>query len=683
VDRPQIWVRTVGSVEMENGRPVRLTGTAQDVSDRVAERQALQSALERLSLATESCDIGIWDWNIGDGSLHWDARMYALHGLPPSRERIPADIWNRHLHPDDRARAEREIADGVAGLREFKTEFRVVWPDGTVRDIAATSRVTRDARGRPLHMVGANWDITDRRAAEALRAAHAAAETAARAKSEFLATMSHEIRSPLSGLIGVLDLLQASELNGEQARMAKMADRSAAMLLAVLNDILDFSKIEAGAMAVVPVAVELRASIDEMAQPLRLAAAHKRLDFNVVLDPDLPEWLTLDRLRLRQILNNLISNAIKFTTAGFVRLSVTVHTDGNLRFEVSDTGIGMSAEVVTQLFAPFMQADGSISRRFGGTGLGLSISHKLAGLMGGSLTARSRVGEGSVFCLTLPIVACNKAPDAAGAVANLQPNLPPSCRILLVDDDPTIRWLSQQQILKLGLSAEIAEDGVEALARLQTEPFDLLLTDCHMPGLDGVALTRAVRAQTDAPLRAIPIIGLTADVTEAQRDLCMAAGMSELAIKPLTTEGLAHLLHRHLGRVAAKCPPPEAPALRRITFDDQIFLSIFTPGDMEGAAWLSEYLDSARQLTACIATLLAQDAEMPPWRGELASQAHRLAGASFSVGAILLGNAARALELASPQAPRGRLLELFDTVNQHIAPAAAAMEHLLSQGNNK
>jgi len=674
VDRPQIWVRTVGSVEMEDGRPVRLTGTAQDVSDRVARRQTLERTLERLSLATESCDIGIWDWDIAEDAMHWDARMRCLYGLCAEHPVSRPEVWSDHLHPEDCDRAVQAIRDALDGTREFNTEFRVTWPDGTVRDIAATGRVTRDAAGKPLRMVGANWDITERRAAEALRAAHAAVENASRAKSEFLATMSHEIRSPLSGLIGVVDLLRASGLNGEQARMAKMVHVSAAMLLAVLNDILDFSKIEAGALAVAPVAIELRALIEEMAQPLRLAAAHKRLDFDVLVAPGLPKWLMLDGLRLRQILNNLIANAIKFTAAGGIRLDVTAAADGRLRFDVTDTGIGMSAEVVAQLFTPFMQADSSTSRRFGGSGLGLSISHKLAGLMGGALTVTSRLGEGSVFCLTLPLAACAPARDvAADANETVPPALPPSTRVLVVDDDPTIRWLSQQQLLKLGVSAEAAEDGVVALARLQAERFDLLLTDCHMPGLDGVALACAVRSHTQARLNGLPIIGVTADVTEAQRNLCLAAGMNELAIKPLTTERLAYLLQRHLSPLAADSPPPEAPALRRIAFDDQIFLSIFTVGDPEGAAWLGEYLDSAQQQAASIAALLAQDADTNLRRPELASHAHRLAGASFSVGAMLLGDAARALELASPLASPCLLRAQLDTVNQQLAAAAAAM----------
>jgi len=367
----QIWVRLIGTVETQDGKPVRLIGTVQDVTDRVAARQELQNTLQRLSLATESCDIGIWEWDIAAGTLHFDGRMRALYGLPTGEAVVDTAVWLNHLHPADRERVEHALRDASQSGSPFNTEFRIVRTDGAARDIAATGRVTYNPPGQAAHMVGTNCDVTERRAAESLRTARDAAVGASRAKSEFLATMSHEIRTPLSGLIGVLDLLRGSGLNDEQAGMASMVQRSADALLAVLNDVLDFSKIEAGALSVVAAPVGLRAAIEDVAQQWHLAATRNQLDFSVTVDHGVPDRVLLDGLRLRQILNNLLANAIKFTATGGVRITVTAPQDGALRFDVTDTGIGMSEAVVAQLFTPFMQADGSTTRRFGGTGLGL------------------------------------------------------------------------------------------------------------------------------------------------------------------------------------------------------------------------------------------------------------------------------------------------------------------------
>ena len=323
-----------------------------------------------------------------------------------------------------------------------------------------------------------------------------------------------------------------------------------------------------------------------------------------------------------------------------------------------------------------MQADGSTSRRFGGTGLGLSISHKLAALLGGDLTAASRPGEGSVFSLRLKLVPCPPPVEAVrqhdGAA---MVTVPASCRVLLVDDDPTIRWLLEQQMLKMGLRPDVAEDGAAALRMLQTGRYDVLLTDCHMPGLDGVGLSKAVRSAGDDWLARMPILGLTADVTEVQRRRCLEAGMNDLANKPVTIERLAQLLHRHVHHSAAQAvAAPDPPALRQIAFDDQIFLSIFTPGDAKGAEWLGEYLDSARADHQRLATLLA---EAEPCRRDLAFLAHRLAGASFSVGAMRLGAAARDLEHDAAEAPLVALRAQCDAASLELEEAARAMAHLL------
>jgi signal transduction histidine kinase/CheY-like chemotaxis protein len=566
-----------------------------------------------------------------------------------------------------------------------------VWPDGSEHHIQGLGRVARDADGRALRMVGVNWDVTERVAAAEMRAARDRADRASRAKSDFLATMSHEIRSPLSALIGVLDLLRSTELDAEQGRMATMMHSSAHMLLAVLNDVLDFSKIEAGALSVTLQPVALRPVLAELVQPYVVSAERKGLALTLSVAEDVPAAIESDDVRLRQILGNLLSNALKFTASGGIELAVRPVRDAaepSLCFTVRDTGIGMTAEVIALLFQPFVQADASTTRLYGGTGLGLSISQRLARLLCGDLSVSSIPGEGSEFSLVLPMRVCVAAETA---IAKATPQIAFSLaeidlRALVVDDDSTIRWLSQRQLEKLGFIVETATDGAEGWQKLLTAGYDLLLTDCHMPRMDGVALTRAVRSAEQASLRELPIIGVTADVTDKQRMLCVEAGMSDIAIKPLTIERLAWLVRRHFrcaegaaadGRPSAN---PAASSLRAIPFDDQIFLSIFSPGDPEGAAWLEEFLAAAE----CDCAELAQMAEdcmaVPCVMENLARCAHRLAGAAFSVGATLLGDAARALEQAAAQGDLARVQCCTTILHAAHARAAEAIGEFCRKG---
>ncbi len=389
--------------------------------------------------------------------------------------------------------------------------------------------------------------------AESMRVARETADRALQAKSEFLAKMSHEIRSPMSGLLGVLDLLRDTRLDSDQRHMVHLIHQSGSMLLAVLNDILDFSKIEAGAVTIASEPVDVRTLVSTVAQPLGVTAASKGIRLDTVVDPAVPDTISTDSLRLRQVLVNLLSNALKFTSVGQITLNVDVQ-GGNgsapqLRFAVRDTGIGMSAEVTSRLFAPFMQADNSTTRVYGGTGLGLCISHQLVRLLGGELTAKSVEGAGSVFTFTLPMAAAIKAPPNDQAEPPRQTSCPAPAtgpRVLVADDDLTIRWLLQRQLQKLGFTVDSVENGEAALRKLRAATYDVLLTDCHMPLMDGVGLTRSLRTDANPSLRQLPVIGLTADVTELQRIRCEQAGMNELAIKPLTTEKLSDLLQRHL-----------------------------------------------------------------------------------------------------------------------------------------
>jgi signal transduction histidine kinase/AmiR/NasT family two-component response regulator len=427
----------------------------------------------------------------------------------------------------------------------------------------------------------------------ALEAARRNAERLTRVKSDFLATMSHEIRSPLSGLLGVIDLLRESRLAPEQLQMARIAHDSATSLLAVLNDILNFSKVEAAALSIAPEPVGLRNLLGAVAEPHKLQAARKGVELMVRFDPEMPDCVSVDPLRLRQIVNNLLSNAVKFTFAGRIHLNVErdpTESIARMRFTVRDSGIGMTEAVLDRLFEPFVQADASTTRDFGGTGLGLSISSRLAQLLGGTLEATSVLGQGSVFVLRLPLRPAEAADIAEERDAEPEPVvMAEGLKLLVVDDDASIRWLTMRQLERLGVSAEAAENGETALQMLRASQFDLVLTDCHMARMDGIALTRAIRADPDPRLRGLPIVGLTADVTERQRERALQAGMVEVAIKPLSRWQLSHLLARCLPSGSASKPlESSTPARQPVAFDEESCKDAFTGDDPRAAPALSD-----------------------------------------------------------------------------------------------
>jgi two-component system sensor histidine kinase EvgS len=358
--------------------------------------------------------------------------------------------------------------------------------------------------------------------------------------------MSHEIRSPMSGLLGIIELLRDTPLAAEQLHMVELVHGSAASLLRIVNDILDFSKIEAGSLTLNPEPTDLRELIATVVEPTLLVLADKAVRFVSEVAEDVPGWVALDELRLRQILVNLLGNAVKFTAAGTIRLAVTCTTgpagEPRLDVAVSDTGIGMTAKQLGRLFEPFSQADASTTKVFGGTGLGLTISRRLARMLGGDITVQSEPGRGSVFRLCLPLGltlglppglplagATNVATDPAIAAAVADGAIPDGKRVLVAEDHATNRWLIERQLQRFGCAVTAVENGRAALAALDAADYDLLITDCHMPEIDGVTLTRLIRtAEAERGARRMPILGLTADVTPAMRTRCLAAGMNDV-----------------------------------------------------------------------------------------------------------------------------------------------------------
>ena len=384
---------------------------------------------------------------------------------------------------------------------------------------------------------------------QALRDAKEAAEAASRAKSEFLANMSHEIRTPMNGVLGMAQLLAGTEQTAEQREYTAIIHSSAEALLTVINDILDLSRIEASKIELERLAFQPRALVHELADIFGAQAAARATGFSATVVDEVPEWVVGDAGRLRQILNNLLGNAVKFTEQGEVALWLHLESAGpgeaRLRFTVRDTGIGMTAETVAGLFAPFYQADASTTRRFGGTGLGLSIAQRLADLMGGTIAAASTPGAGSSFTVTLPFGIDAAIHAAAAAAAAPAAPLPRHAHVLVVEDNATNQTVALRMLAKLGARGSVAGNGEEALDILKRLHYDLVLMDCQMPVMNGFEATQRIRAgDAGAAKTGVRIVAMTANVMQGDREKCLAAGMDDYLAKPISFGELsAKLVH--------------------------------------------------------------------------------------------------------------------------------------------
>ena len=525
---------------------------AQDVTEPLATleelrltRNQLAAREEQLRLALLSSGIGLYDWQIPTNHLDLNAHWFQMRGYIPGDFPAEFSTWSLLVHPEDLPGIKAQLDALMAGKPGgYRLEYRSRHKAGHWQWIQDRGELLeRGPSGEPLRMIGTNIDITELKTTQAtLDEARIAAEDAVQAKSEFLATMSHEIRTPMNGVLGLTSVLLGESLPPGQRETLETIRRSGETLLAILNDILDLAKIESGQMEVHLEPVNASQVLRDALQLFAEQAKRKSLELTVEMEATPSEFWLADPLRIRQVVLNLLSNALKFTDHGTVRLRLERHKDW-LILAIRDTGVGIPEDRLHRLFQRFSQIDTHSTRRQGGTGLGLAISRHLVELMGGKITVESQVGRGSTFRIILPLVESSsriRLHQLAVPLARTRP-----LRVLVAEDNKINQLVTRKMLEQQGHTMVLAENGLQAVERWSQGGHDLILMDWQMPEMDGLEATRQIRAQeAERDCRRIPIIALTANAMTEDRATCLAAGMDEMLAKPVTAEVLADTLAR-------------------------------------------------------------------------------------------------------------------------------------------
>ncbi len=702
-----------------------------EAADRRKMEQALRTSEGRLTTTVQSTNIGIWDWDLSSNDVYLSPEWKRQLGYEDHEIDNTFQEWESRIHPEDHDRSLSAIEAYLSGqVSVLEIEHRLRHKDDSYRWILSRGTMIKNEEELSFRIVGIHIDVTDRKAAEELlRQAKEAAEAASRAKSQFLANMSHEIRTPMNGVLGMAELLLRCALGDKERHLSESIHHSGTVLLAIINDILDFSKIEAGKLQLETTPFEVRRTIQEAVDLSVPAAEKKHLKLSWKIDDHVPLYLLGDPTRLRQILVNLVGNAVKFTERGLIEVSVMPERQKGeqygLSVSVQDTGIGISLEAQTHIFEAFSQADGSTTRKYGGTGLGLAIVKQLVILMGGDIELQSAPEEGTRFRFTAYFRRCDMAQKlfpspATRTVGESTPTDhrspgPTAVRILLVEDNPVNREVACGMLETLNCRIDTAENGKEAVVALETTEYALVFMDCQMPEMDGLTATRLIREREanaekpanntmGCPRRRVPIVALTAHAMQGDRELCLAAGMDDYLTKPFTLAQLEQVLIRWFPRNdaeksegdGASATPSEKPmggdqpiiVSREGKFDGSMaepavidrsaldaIRALQRPGHPDIVARIvSQYVETSREMVDRIRrAVLSKDA------AELRASAHRLKSSSAQLGALALAANCRELEMMGASQQLDRAGEVLGQFDQRYKAACAALQEELAK----
>ena len=538
-------------------------GVATDITDRKRADDALRRERRQLAEAQAVAKLGSWEWDLTTGVSEWSDEQCRIYGLQPGTPVPDAEAVMLYVHPNDRERVTAKMRGLLVDPQPVDIEFRLQLDNGASPFVSVHANVITDDDGRPVKLAGSTQDVTEQRAFEhELTRARDQALAATHLKSQFLANMSHEIRTPMNGLIGMTELMLDTELSAEQREYAELARSSGETLVALVNDVLDLSKIEAGKLELDSADFRLGEAVEDVSALMSTRAREKGLQLSTLIENDVPAVVRGDELRVRQVLSNLVSNAVKFTNAGEVRVHISRVESrddaATVRFEVSDTGIGIEPGQLARLFESFEQADPSMTREYGGTGLGLTIARQLTEMMDGQIEAASTPGEGSTFGVTIAFQAGSAEAsemDAFEARSDLQ-----GVHVLVADDNATNRRVLLHLASSWGMRAVAVGDGRAALDELRRaaqegEPFESVIADMHMPGLTGLELARKVRE--DPELRATQLVLLSSGLDD--RRTARRAGFDSHLSKPVRRSSLYEtLVQRKRGPQPREEHVPEA-----------------------------------------------------------------------------------------------------------------------------
>ncbi len=599
------------------------------------------------------------------------------------------------VHPGDRAKVTEILAAARAGSAGNDVELRVLRKDGGTRWAAISWQSFRGPDGKRQGFRTSVRDIQERKLAEdRLRDALVLVEQAAAARNEFLANVSHELRTPVQCILGYAQLLRADERDGERARKLDVISEQTDHLLAIIGNVLDMAALQVAAPELVPEDFDLRAKLASVVTAATPLAQQKDIALSYLVAADVPSLIRGDRLRLRQILTNLVGNALKFTSRGAVTVRAQLGSQERavrtlarvpIVIEVQDTGIGIAPEAIERIFEAFTQADSTIARRYGGTGLGLPIARRLCEAMGGRLSVASEVGRGTCFRVELPFERASGERTSALDAPD-QEHLPPALselRVLVVDDGPAVRELTCEMLSALGVAALAAQSGREAVLMATTRPFDLILMDLQMPDLDGLTATQLIRAQLPQDALRPFIVALTADAFGRALALGPTGGMDGFLVKPVRLSDLRSILDRFAriqsaAQETTRHVSESSPALVSSVLDERVIRDLRETRTKTGRTLLqvtgSRVLaDTQSLLNACAEALTRRETRT------LSQLAHRIKGNCLVIGASQAASLAQTLDDSAQSAKWRAATRALAQLKNAFMMVNDALEQLIQQ----